>query len=224
MPTVAADAIGQVGSSPVRGAHEAKIVATMRIVRSEISEDEMVLAFLSAEVDSPRFGNAARSVLGDLKLVRDPDLSDTNANKRRRSALARYRGWGTNGYLFNDFPSEVSWKLVEVAVSELGAFRYARVDPWIMLSGGSLLVRDGASNAATEPLNAAKEHILAVARDISRGATFPPIIAATEGEDQVHILLEGHTRASAYVRALDWCDTCEVIVGYVSDLSGWRWF
>jgi hypothetical protein len=68
----------------------------MRIVRDDISEDEMVLAFLSAEVDSPRFGADARSALGDLELVRDPDLSDTHANQRRRSALARYRGWGTN--------------------------------------------------------------------------------------------------------------------------------
>lgn len=196
----------------------------MRIVRDDISEDEMVLAFLSAEVDSPRFGAAARAMLGDLDLVRDPDLSDTHANQRRRFALAGYRGWGTNDYLFKNFPREVIWKLVEVAINELGEFRYARVDTWIALSWGSLLVKDGASNAAKEPLDETRERILAVARDIRQGATFPPIIAAAEGEDQMHVLLEGHIRASAYVRALERRGTCEVIVGYVSDLSGWWWY
>jgi len=196
----------------------------MRIVRDDIDEDEMVLAFLSSEVDSPRFGDKARFALGDLELVRDPDLSDSHAKQRRRSALARYRGWGTNDYLFKNFPREVIWKLVEVAINELGEFRYARVPEWIALSGGSLLVKDGASNAAKEPLDETREGILAVARDIRRGVTFPPIIAATEGEDQIHVLLEGHIRASAYVRALERRDTCEVIAGYVSDLSGWLWY
>lgn len=196
----------------------------MQIIRDDISENEMVLAFLSAEVDSPRFGGLARSILGDLELVRQPDLSDTIANRRRRSALAQYRGWGINGYLFQGFPREVRWKLVEVTVRELGHFRYARVDPWIALSGGSLLVRDGASNAATEPLDEARKHILTVALGIHQGATFPPLIATTAGEDKIHILLEGHTRASAYVRALEGNDTCEVIVGYVTDLSEWRWY
>jgi hypothetical protein len=196
----------------------------MRIVRDDIGEDEMVLAFLSAEVDSPRFSGGARFALGDLELVRDPDLSDTDANQRRRSALDMYRGWGRNAYLFTNFPREVIWKLVEVEINELGEFRYARVPEWIALSGGSLLVKDGASNAAKEPLDETREGILAVARDIRRGVTFPPIIAATEGEDQIHVLLEGHTRASAYIRALERRDTCEVIVGYVSDLSGWCWY
>ena len=114
---------------PTSAASPRDILATMRIIRDDIGEDEMVLAFLSAEVDSPRFSVAARSTLGDLELVRDPDLSDSHANQRRRSALARYRGWGTNDYLFKNFPRDVIWKLVEVAINELGEFRYARVDP-----------------------------------------------------------------------------------------------
>jgi hypothetical protein len=86
------------------------------------------------------------------------------------------------------------------------------------------LVKDGASNATKEPLDETRQRILVVTRDIRRGVIFPPIIAATEGEDQIHVLLEGHIRATAYVCALERHDTCEVIVGYVSDLSGWWWY
>lgn len=184
----------------------------------------MVLAFLSAEVDSDRFAHGSRYSLGDLELVRNPDLTDAVANQRRRSALAKYRGWRRNTYLFAGFPRDVRWKLVEVTIGELGHFRYAREATWIELTADTLLVKDGATNAGRQPLSETKERIRAVEREIRRGATYPPLIVTSEGEDQVHVLIEGHTRASAYVRALKWRETREVIVGYVSSLSGWRWY
>ena len=71
----------------------------MRVIRDS-SEDEMVLAFLSAEVDSNRFGAVVRQLLGDLELVRNADTTDATANQRRRSVLVQYRGWGRNSALF----------------------------------------------------------------------------------------------------------------------------
>jgi len=195
----------------------------MRVLRDS-SEDEMVLAFLSAEVDSDRFGAIVRQLLGDLDLVRNADTTDATANQTRRSVLAQYRGWSRNSFLFFGFPADVRWRLVEVTVGELSGFRYAREPSWVALSGGSLLVRDGAANAAKEPPDETKVRILAVEQEVRKGASFPPIVAVAEGEDQVHILLEGHTRASAYVRALNPQDTCQVIVGYVAALSGWYWY
>jgi hypothetical protein len=161
-------------------------MAAVRVIRDS-SEDEMVLAFLSAEVGSGRFGDRARSLLGDLELVRNPDLTDAVANQRR-SALAQYRGWRRNNLLFLGFPRDVRWKLVEVTIGELGGFRYAREPTWIALSGGSLLVRDGAANAARKPLDETKERIRAVEREIRRGATLPLMIVTAEGEDQIQIL------------------------------------
>jgi hypothetical protein len=198
-------------------------VATVRVIRDS-SEDEMILAFLSAEVDSGRFGAYASSLLGDLELVRNADLVDAAANQRRRSVLAQYRGWRRNMYLFEGFPRDVHWKLVEVTIGKLGGFRYANEPTWVALFGGTLLIRDGAASTGRQPLDETKERIRALERMVRNGATFPPIIATAEDEDQVHVLIEGHTRASAYVRALKWRDTREMIVGYVSSLSGWRWY
>lgn len=185
----------------------------------------MILAFLSAEVDAPRYRELVRATLcGDLQLARNADLTDAAANQRRRFALGQYRGWDRNSYLFAGFPRDVRWKLVEVSIFELGEFRYAREFSWVALAGDSLWVKDGAANAATEPLDETKERILAVEGEIRRGVTFPPLVATAEGEDQAHILLEGHTRASAYVRALDPRDTREVVVGYTRSLSAWAYW
>jgi len=194
----------------------------MQIIRDS-SEEEMVLMFLAAEVDSPQFGRGARGALGEISLVRNPDLSDATANARRKGALATYRGYGMNKLLFEGFPRMVAWKLVEVTVSELGKFHYARVTPWTTLSKGSLLVHDGAANVQTVPAEYANANILAVERAIAGHQAFPPLIATAQATDDRHFLLEGHTRASAYVRALAPNETLQVIIGYVADLSGWRW-
>jgi len=68
----------------------------------------MVLAFLQAEVDSPRFRHSARKAVGDMNLVSSPRLDEPRENARRRTALQRYRGFGNNDWLFRGFPAEVA--------------------------------------------------------------------------------------------------------------------
>jgi hypothetical protein len=192
----------------------------MRFIHDS-SEEEMVLAFLAAEGDSPRSGGCVRDALGDVSLVDKPDLSDAQANALRKRALAACRGYGTDSLLFSGFPPVVEWKLVEVTVSELGQFHYARVPPWTTFSKGSLMVSDGAANL--DPAEDANANIRAVERAVVAGKAFPALIATAQGKDDLHVLLDGHTRATAYVRALAPNETVQVIVGYVGDLSGWRW-
>ena len=55
-------------------------------------------------------------------------------------------------------------------------------------------------------------------------AAFLTVIAAAIGESETPILVEGHTRATAYVRALDPDDEIEVIVGYSPNLDNWHFF
>jgi hypothetical protein len=83
----------------------------MRIIR-DATEEEVVLAFLEAEVDSPNH------TLPDSfrALVEDADLSDAYTNYRRRAALYAWRE-----PLFEGFPTEVTWKLVRVTAAELSS-------------------------------------------------------------------------------------------------------
>jgi carnitine 3-dehydrogenase / betainyl-CoA thioesterase len=74
------------------------------------TEDEMILGFLRAEIDSPRFGAHVRHLLGDVNLVLNADLDDAAQNDARRSALRAFRGFGKNRYLFQGFPSESLWR------------------------------------------------------------------------------------------------------------------
>ena len=85
------------------------------------------------------------------------------------------------------------------------------------------LVRDGAANVGTvQAVQATSDCILAVERDARNGKTYPPIIAAALNESSPHVIAEGHTRATAYVRALDADAEIEVIVGYSPGLTTWH--
>lgn len=199
-------------------------MADPRFLR-DVTEDEMVLAFVRAEAFSARFGATFRRAMGGKQAVYDPDLSDQAANAIRTQALAAVRGYRQDAYLFRGWPHNVNWKLMAVTVEELGRFLYANHPTWTTLTQGSRLVRDGAANVETVPTHEdAKPNILAVERDVRSGQTYPPIIAAATGESSQHVLVEGHTRATAYLRALRPEDEIEVIVGYAPDVDGWLYF
>lgn len=188
------------------------------------SENEMVLAFVRAEFDSPRFGPMIRFVLaGDARLVNEPDLADLAENVIRRQALVAVRGYGRDDMLFRGFPSEVEWSRLAFTVSEVGELLYANYPTWVKLSGGSRRVRDGAANIGLvdvdEDIN---EHVPAVERALTGGSECPELILVAESQESDHVILEGHTRATAYVRALPPDAEVEVIAGYAPEMSAWQ--
>ena|SRR5438067_1888129 len=129
----------------------------MRVVGPS-NEDEMVLAFLRAEVHSPRFRQAARLAIGDLKLVDNPRLDDSHQNARRRTALQRYRGFGRNDFLFRGFPDGAAkWERVRLKREDLGGLLYAKAGEWVLLSRGSRLVSDGAAHVGVDAVPAFPE-------------------------------------------------------------------
>jgi hypothetical protein len=208
----------------------------MRVLR-DATEEEMIEAFVLAELDSTRHGQPypqLAGLSGDLSRYRG---STPLASALRRTALYLFRGYGQNEYLFAGFPTDAQWKLVAVPVGELEGWLYAHEDTWLTLSEESRLVRDGAANVgkvdrlshATLPgvraaVQGASACILAVEQDVRNGKAYQPIIAAALNESSPHVIAEGHTRATAYVRALDPDDEIEVIVGYSPRLATWRYY
>jgi hypothetical protein len=59
---------------------------------------------------------------------------------------------------------------------------------------------------------------------LALAARRPPLVAAAVSETSPHILIEGHTRATAFVRAMNPDDEVEVIVGYSAALPTWGFY
>lgn len=167
------------------------------------STHEMVLAFITAEVDSPRFQRTYARALQALGQSRDvlidrADIGDAVQNRLRAEVLGHARGYGRNQWLFTGFPGDVHWHREYVDVAEVGNLLYGNFDEWLELSGGTRRVADGARRARLGARGfppARNAH--AVAARISAGERFPALIAVARN-DGARVLVEGHTRATAY--------------------------
>jgi hypothetical protein len=191
-------------------------------------ENEVVLAFLQAEIDSPRWakwilGALAENGVGRGELIDHPDLGNQTANAMRRALLGRFRGFGVNTYLFAEFPYDVQWTWVQISQAEQSILKYANCSPWIQLSGGTRLVTEGAKNlsglsADQDP----RRHIEAIAEAVKQGRRFPALVAV-KSDDGFLILLEGHCRATAYVAA-GFKGGIDLIVGSSRGISKWVFY
>src|SRR5262245_54609974 len=79
------------------------------------SEAAMVLAFLQAERESPRFSWA---IDGDSSgLLDGANLDDPEENAARARMLG-YRGFQQRDFLFRGFPADVQWRRVELEAAD----------------------------------------------------------------------------------------------------------
>ena len=194
-----------------------------------ITDDEMFVAFLQAELASPVWATAIRNgvdgfKLDDLRVITEPNLDDPAEREKRRATLASYRGYGRNTYAFNGFPENVTWfkgvtSVVDVAGMRLMNFPEARV-----LSGGTRIVRDAATNLRNVEVDTLNERVLAIAKAVSLGAVLPPLIAVAGATDQTHVILEGNTRAIALALEGDPSAEVDLIAGYSTAMEQWCFF
>jgi len=103
-----------------------------------------------------------------------------------------------------------------VTPAELATVRYIDYDYWVELSGGTRLAVDAAPRirAGVAPFGVSSDWALGMAREVARGARFPPLILVTTGPGGDLVVLEGHARLTAYMLARDQLPPeLEVLVG-----------
>jgi hypothetical protein len=192
----------------------------------QITDNEMIYAFIQAEAHASRWAKRYReSGLQPEDSGPNADPNNAEQNQRRRNALARGRGYGRDDLLFRGLPNNMTWYRVVVTVDELAAFMHLNYSTFIRLTGGSRLVRDGARNAETIKVDEdLDERILDLAQAVSKGERHPPLIAVAPDIDATPVILEGNTRASAYVRELPPEAEIEIILGVAPGVTAMTFF
>ena len=192
------------------------------------SEDEMVALFLRTELSSDRFGAELRALLErdgvPERVVTTPDLGSAVENDVRRGLLTEHRGYATRTGLFDGFPDDVRRQWMAITPAELSGVRFIDYSYWIELSGGSRLAIDAVPRirAGVAPFSHPTDWILSLAQKVAAGARFPPLILVTTGSLGAVVVLEGHTRLTAFLLARDCLPPeVEVLVGSSARLSCW---
>jgi hypothetical protein len=192
------------------------------------TEDDVVLAFLQAEIDSARFGpiyqaTLANSGLDRASVIDNPDRNSQQANQIRRQLLRLVRGYGAGQFLFTGFPIDVTWRRVALEQADLSRLKYANCVPWVELSRDTRLVTEGSKNIAPNtPAEDAAVNIRAVVEDLKRGKRYPELIGVNGRSGEI-ILMEGHTRATAYAVA-QLPDRVDCLVGSSPSMSRWAFY
>lgn len=161
------------------------------------TEDDMVLAFLRAEIASSRyFAEDLLAALADLGLDRSlvdrADLGDAEGNLSRRRVLEAYRGYPDTG-LFGRFPDDVTWSWVALTPEELADVRYIHWDYWLEVSDGSRRPADAIARMRRE-WDVPGDDVREIADALARGSLPLEIVVVGLPPGRGLVVLEGHVR------------------------------
>lgn len=201
------------------------------IERGNARECEMILAFLKAEVGIerwieytlPAFKQLERSDLTLDKLIHEADLNNEDHNTARRQMLGNYRGYGRNEALFRGFPPDATWRRVELEPQDLSSLLYCAEPNWNRFSHGTrrpAVVAQRISNGELDGDPAPR--VRAIEERLKTGDRLPELITA-EGVNGKLILIEGHSRATAYA-GLNWNENLPVLIASSSTIDQWQFF
>jgi hypothetical protein len=196
------------------------------------TESEVVLAFLRAEVDSPRNGDDVRRALidaGGLELTRNPDLNSEEENRARERALSAARGW-PNTELFEGFPEKVEWYHGALQPDELERVRFIDYSYWNELSGGSrrpsdVLATLQAGRLPTWLTELGTSWCFEFAAQLATAQVVDDLIVMATPDLSQLVLLEGHSRLTAiFVGGLQRRLTVRAYLGLSEAIEQWDCF
>jgi len=180
------------------------------------SPDEMVLAFVRGEIDSPTYKDAYALALSARGLSRGSlidraDLGDERASRERANVLGDVRGYGRNQALFTKFPDKVKWRRVSLSPSDFFKLKYINNGGWVELPGDRS-VRLGVAVAKAFPA------VRSILERIEAGHPIPDLILIDDLKGHL-VVLEGNHRATAFLAA--GAPKIETLLGSSPEMSRW---
>ena len=198
------------------------------------TEDQVILAWLQAVIESPDFqayivGNPPdpSRLSTALKAARSPDLRDAAQNQMRRQIITSVYGFGHGTGTFAGLSNDLKWRRVRLTVDEVGEMLYARHDgAWQLLSPATRKVAEGATNAGhVFTGDATNMVVLSLAAGLCHSEKkVPEVIALKRPSDGRLVILEGHARATAIaLEGHRFPNGVEVFVGDGPSVAGWAY-
>lgn len=195
------------------------------------SEDQVILAWLQAEIESADFQaylvgnppNPANLSLA-LKAARSPDLRDQTQNDLRRQIITSTYGFGTGAGSFEGLGADLKWRRFRLTTDEVAEMLYMRrAGPWQLLSPVTRKVAEGATNIGhVFTGDSTNMVVLSLASGLCHSDKKVPEIIGLRRQDGALVILEGHARATAIVlEAHRFPRGVEVFVGEGPSVANW---
>ncbi|MBR1654503.1 MAG: hypothetical protein IJ690_06130 [Clostridia bacterium] len=173
----------------------------MKIIRKS-SEDEMLLEYLKAEINSKRFSERLEKTLIELSLSQDiilnGNLENEQENKQRKLIMEKFRGYPTED-IFERFPKEFNWFYVQFEEGDIDKIFYLNWEYWNEISNNTSKPTEAAKNIynGVEIYDISNEPYFKGLEYLKSNNKFNPIIALTCNGEKF-VLIEGHSRMTVY--------------------------
>ena len=174
----------------------------MEVVR-ESNENEVVLNFLTGELQSKRFNIQLKKTLKDLRateqIITKPNLNNQKENDLRKEILGIFRGYNKNLDLFENFPHIQSYNLCEFSFEDLKNIYYMNYSYWNELSNNTNSPLEAVKNIQNniEIYNVSNKPFIEGINELAKNKVFLPMIFLTH-DNKSFIVLEGHSRITIY--------------------------
>lgn len=200
----------------------------MKVVR-ESNENEVVLNFLTGELQSERFNTQLKNTLKDIKtterIITKPNLNNQKENDLRKEILGKFRGYGKNVDLFENFPYIQSYNLCEFSSEDFKNIYYINYSYWNGLSNNTHSPIEAAKNIENniEVYNVSNQPFIDGKNILEKNKTFLPMILLTH-DYKSFVVLEGHSRITVYALNPQYFKNvkCFVLKCSKEDLDRWN--
>jgi hypothetical protein len=138
--------------------------------------------------------------------------------------MGAYRGYGQGWGYFQGFPQQLRWERVGLSRQEVEQVKYIEYDYWVELSGGSRLALDGGRRALAghDVFGLSSKYFVDIAEALKHGASFPTLILVGRDEESYLVVMEGHSRLTAYLIAPECLPVeLEVMIGFSEQITQW---
>ncbi|MFH1171642.1 MAG: hypothetical protein V1778_03830 [bacterium] len=190
----------------------------MNIVKT-IPEEEMVLEFVRAEMESPRFSGRYMDWLSQHGYSPDVDLENVPPDVRKELLVTVRPG------LFKTLPKDIVWHDVLVEQQDWEKILYFNEEVWRNFSSGTRLVKRGIEKLGLPNHHKITKRVAEITKQLKAGETIPKIILVSTVEQSKLVLLEGHVRATAYVASGVYREReIPAILGTSDRITEWGWF
>jgi hypothetical protein len=198
-------------------------------ILSPLAEPEVILEFLKAEINSPRWAKPLTDLLNKMGLSKSlflfGNITDNEQNVTRKEVLFDFRNQRDKSH-FEGFPDNIKWHSAQLNKDDFRKMRYMNYPFWVGLSDGTRLAIDAVRyiDRENERPDIIK-HIKQTSDTIRDGIKIPRVILVAENTLKSPVIFEGHIRATAYCLNIDKLPiNMECIIGFSENIINWKWY
>lgn len=199
----------------------------MKILKS-VTEHEVTASLFKYNYDSFRFGKKLKDIIKkrgiDKKIITDPDIQNEKENKIREELMRSFNGEDIGGYLSQDFPNNIQWKLARLNKKDIKQVKYLNYSYWNELSNHKRYVIEGIKTIkkGVEIFNQSNDIFFKAFEAFKKGAKFPPPVLIAENKESNLVAVDGHLRLTAYLFDPKYTpEKIDAYTGYSENFQDW---